>query len=146
MNEAVKFIFLMIMGAVVAVLLYWIFFGTVTIGTSDANGNVVGEETAGADASGFYFKSHWDGVLMYSARAIETPISAYYYYYCYLPTVYNNLNLDAELSADTDGAQTITKPDNMVVINTTPSDLEDVNTDIYNVDNGTRFCYNTQFQ
>lgn len=142
MNETVKFVFLVLMGAVIAALLYWIFFGTVTLSSTDASGiHHAGEETVGQDASGFYFKSHWDGVLMYASRAIETPISAYYYYYCYLPTAYNNLYMDAELSGATPNAGDFS------ALTKLGSDLSVDTTYVYTVDESTstRYRYTTGF-
>lgn len=132
MNETVKFVFLVLMGAIIAALLYWIFFGTVALS---------GDDTVGQDASGFYFKSHWDGALMYASRAIETPISAYYYYYCYLPTAYNNLYMDAELSGTTPDAS------NFSDLTKLGSDLSIDTTDVYTVDESTstRYRYTTGF-
>lgn len=146
MNETIKFIFLMLMGAIIAALLYWIFFGTVTLSSTDASGTYhAGEETAGEDASGFYFKSHWDGALMYASRAIETPISAYYYYYCYLPTAYNNLYMDAELCSDDNGQVSFLDAGNFLDLTKLGSDLSTDTTDVYDMKQSSRYRYSTGF-
>ena len=113
----------MLMGAIIAALFYWIFFGTVSLN---------GDETVGKDASGFYFKSHWDGILTYASRAIETPISQYYYLYCYLPTAYNNLYVDVELSKDSSGTAKILGYNNFLDLSSLPSNLENESTELYN--------------
>lgn len=50
-------------------------------------------------ASGFFglSNSRSDGSLMYVARAVETPISNYYYNYCYIPTVHMEDGVDKAL-------------------------------------------------
>lgn len=143
MNEAVKFVFLMLMGAVVAFLLYVLFFGTVSLDGTELSGTSTGHESTWFAG---YTNTHNDGVLMYASRAIETPISAYYYYYCYLPTIYNNLSMDVELSKNSDGNSTIIDANNQALINQTDSDLSDVSTEPYSLESGSRFRYSTHFK
>ena len=69
MNDLVKNAFLMIMGATVAVILYWVFFG---------NGV-------------------WRGVIWFAADAVESSISRYYYEFCYLPNAHVNDYMDESL-------------------------------------------------
>ena len=135
----------MIMGAVVAVLLYWVFFGTVTLTDSKTT---VGEEKAGdVNSSNLPFKQHWYGALMYASRAIETPISAYYFENCYLPTIYNNFYIDKELGVLDDSKITIY--DNMKSVN---NDLSGIDTDSFTEDAPSessyddRYIYNTGFK
>lgn len=146
MNSTVKFVFLMIMGAIVAIFLYWLFFGTV---------GLTGQEMAGqTDATGKYqMTNHFDGILMNSARIIETPISAYYYYYCYLPVLYNNVYVDKELSGNANLVNTrdfvaLVRPNGVDNIR---SNLADSTYDIYtipdnNVDSRSLKIYDTNFQ
>lgn len=143
MNETVKFVFLMLMGAVVAFLLYVLFFGTVSLDGTELSGTSTDQERTWFAG---YTDTHNDGVLMYASRAIETPISAYYYYYCYLPTIYNNLSMDVELSKDSGGNSTIIDANNQALINQTDSDLSDVSTEPYSLESGSRFRYSTPFQ
>ena len=145
MNEAVKFVFLMLMGAVVAFLLYVLFFGTVSLDGTELAGTGTDQERTWFDG---YTDTHNDGALMYASRAIETPISAYYYYYCYLPTLYSNYSMDVELSKDSGGQSTILDANNQGVIDQTDSDLSDVTTEPYHLDDKTkvaRYRYSTYF-
>lgn len=143
MNEAVKFVFLMLMGAVVAFLLYVLFFGTVSLDGTELAGTSTDQERTWFAG---YTDTHNDGVLMYASRAIETPISAYYYYYCYLPTLYNNYSMDVELSKDSGGNSTILDASNQGVIDQTDSDLSNVLTEPYSLKSGTRWRYSTPFK
>lgn len=143
MNETVKFVFLMLMGAVVAFLLYVLFFGTVSLDGTELAGTSTDQERTWFDG---YTDTHNDGVLMYASRAIETPISAYYYYYCYLPTLYSNYSMDVELSKDSGGNSAISDAINQDKINQTDSDLSDVSTEPYSLTNGARYRYSTPFK
>lgn len=96
-NSLVKNVFLMLMGSTVALILYFVFFGV----------NMAPYGT-------------WEGVLWWSARAVETPISRYYYEYCYLPNVYSSYYVDEAL----DGARIVSD------IQDTPADLSSVD-DLY---------------
>lgn len=88
MNNLVKNVFLLIMSVTVAMILYMVFFGTVGF-----NGNsLVGEKIGNIEQT-----SSWNGVIWYMARAIETPISRYYYEYCYLPNIHQNDYVDEAL-------------------------------------------------
>ena len=145
MNEAVKFVFLMLMGAVVAFLLYVLFFGTVSLDGTELAGTSTDQERTWFDG---YTDTHNDGVLMYASRAIETPISAYYYYYCYLPTLYSNYSMDVELSKDSGGNSTILDAISQDKINQTDSDLSNASTEPYHLDDKTkvaRYRYSTYF-
>lgn len=75
MHKLVKNVFLMLLGCVVALILYFVFFGV----NLTPYGN-------------------WEGLIYYSARAIETPISRYYYEYCYLPSMHSNDAIDKALN------------------------------------------------
>lgn len=79
MEKFVKNIFLTMMGVVVAMLLYFAFFGFHLSGDSYYSGN------------------EWEGALWYAGRAIETPLSRFYYEYCYLPTVNRDNAVDSAL-------------------------------------------------
>ena len=145
MNEAVKFVFLMIMGAVVAFLLYVLFFGTVSLDGTELAGTSTDQERTWFDG---YTDTHNEGALMYASRAIETPISAYYYYYCYLPTLYSHYSMDVELSKDKSGQSTILDAINQDKINQTDSDLSNVSTEPYRLDikgKVERYRYTTHF-
>lgn len=83
MNKLVKDVFLMLLGVVVALVLYVLLFGT-----QNFDGNTV---------DGVTVYNRWDGALWTAARAVETPIARYYYEYCYLPTVRSTDYIDTEL-------------------------------------------------
>lgn len=88
MNNLVKNAFLVIMGVTVAMILYLVLFGTY-----DLNGNsLVGTKTGNITQV-----SEWKGVLWYAAEAMETPISRYYYEYCYLPNLHKDDYVDEAL-------------------------------------------------
>lgn len=95
MTNLVKNVFLTIMGVTVAMILYLVFFGT----TSLDGRSLVGTKTGNIEQ-----RSEWQGVLWYMARVIETPISRYYYEYCYLPNIHQNDYVDEALGGtyDTD--------------------------------------------
>lgn len=97
MHKLVKNVFLMILGVTVALILYFVFFGV----------NLAPYGT-------------WEGLIYHSARAIETPISRYYYEYCYLPSIHSNDAVDSALG----GTSTVSN------IQQTPSDLN-YGVDIY---------------
>ena len=141
MNEAVKFVFLMLMGAVVAFLLYVLFFGTVSLDGTELAETSTDQERTWFDG---YTDTHNEGALMYASRAIETPISAYYYYYCYLPTLYSNYSMDVELSKDSGGISAISDAISQDKINQTDSDLSNVSTEPYSLKSGAR--YSTPFK
>lgn len=89
MNSMVKNVFLTLAGAVAAAVLYVLLFGAV---------NLEGEQIATPDVAGFsYNLSNWKGALWYAAEFIETPISMYYYNYCYTPNVHANDYVDDQL-------------------------------------------------
>ena len=143
MNEAVKFVFLMLMGAVVAFLLYVLFFGTVSLDGTELAETSTDQERTWFDG---YTDTHNEGALMYASRAIETPISAYYYYYCYLPTLYSNYSMDVELSKDSGGISAISDAISQDKINQTDSDLSNVSTEPYSLKSGARYRYSTPFK
>lgn len=76
MNSLVKNVFLMIMGVVVAMVLYVAFFGIDAVSDTNFSPGVK------VDAD-----SNWQGILWIAAKRIETPISYYYHAYCYTPNV-----------------------------------------------------------
>lgn len=69
MTSMVKNVFLMLMGAVVAVTLYFIFFGQGT----------------------------WEGLLWFATRQFEVPCALHYYEYCYLPNIRQSDGVDEAL-------------------------------------------------
>ena len=79
LNSFVKTVFLAMMGAVLAYILFVVFFGN---RVRLFGGNVAGD---------------WDGVLHYAALAMEEPIAKYYYDNCYLPTAHQNDGVDIAL-------------------------------------------------
>lgn len=88
MLDIVKNVFLVIMGVTVAMFLYLALFGT-----NDLNGNsLVGTKTGNVEQN-----TAWQGAIWYMARAIENPISRYYFQYCYLPNVHQNDYVDEAL-------------------------------------------------
>lgn len=86
MNKLVKDVFLMLLGVVVALVLYVLLFGT-----QNFEGNTV---------DGVTVYNRWDGALWFAARAVERPIARYYYEYCYLPQIRSTDYVDAELGCN----------------------------------------------
>ena len=88
-EQFVKAVFLTIMGSTVALFLYWIIFG-------QSLGNY----------SPFFVSDpnteKWEGVLFYAAEAVETPISRYYYDYCYTPSIMEYSYMDSYLGLKVD--------------------------------------------
>ena len=84
MNEFVKALFLTLLGTTVALVLYYVFFGQVRTGGVGLFRSSTSNES-------------WKGLMFYAAEAIETPISMYYYNYCYLPTALEYSYLDRDL-------------------------------------------------
>ena len=74
MSRTLKNVFLMLACTIVALLLYFIFFGV--------------------DLPAY---GKWEGLIWFSARAIEQPISRYYYEYCYLPNIHSSDYVDEAL-------------------------------------------------
>ena len=72
-EKFVKNVFLMLMGTIVALLLYRAFFG---------------QHSGGIE---------WKGALMFAAEAIEQPISRYYFEYCFLPNIHSTDAIDRQL-------------------------------------------------
>lgn len=69
LNQMVRDAFFAIMFALIAYILYAIFFG----------------------------QGAWEGALWYGARMVERPIANYYYSYTYVPNVHSGDYLDIEL-------------------------------------------------
>lgn len=123
-NKLVKDVFVAIACAITAFVLYMIFFGT-----KDLNGNAIAGENP------------FEGVLWFAARKVETPIGAYYYNYCYLPTIYNNMSMDTELAKTT--STTIPSASTIDMFHTNTK-LSDESYDIYNLGtSGTNGYYST---
>ena len=96
MHRVLKEVFLMLLCCTVALILYFIFFGV----------NLAPYGT-------------WEGLISYSARAVETPIARYYYEYCYLPNIHANDSIDEALG----GTSTVSN------LFQTPADLSSSGTD-----------------
>lgn len=88
MNNLVKTVFLVIIAVTVAMILYMVFFGTV---------NFNGDSLVGTKTGNIEQTNEWQGVLWFMARAVETPISRYYFEYCYLPNIHQNDYVDEAL-------------------------------------------------
>lgn len=84
------------MGAVVATLLYLIFFGT-----TDLAGNSSMQVNNGSHV--MKFTSEWKGVLFYMAEAVQTPTAKYYYDYCFNPSIHSTDYLDLSLGCEIQG-------------------------------------------
>jgi hypothetical protein len=92
MNSVVKNVFLLIMGVVVAMILYLVLFGT-----QGLNGNSLQNTYTGSIK-----ETHsWQGAIWFMARSVENPISRYYYEYCYLPSMHSNDYVDKALGGTT---------------------------------------------
>lgn len=89
----------MLMGAVVATVLYFILFGTTNL-----NGDTVLKTSNASHA--LTFVSEWKGALWYMANAVEQPVSRYYYYYCFAPSIHSTDYLDVSLGCKVFGEDT----------------------------------------
>lgn len=78
MSNLIKNVFFTLMAVIIAVILYFIFFGT----------------TTRVDSTTYEIQDNWKGALFYAAENVETSISRYYYMYCFLPTVQLNDRTD----------------------------------------------------
>ena len=95
-ENMVKNVFLALMGAIVAIILYLIMFGW---GNGDYRFLSTGGTSSDVNSSvGAYVnKSQFDGVVFIAARNIEGSIARYYYEYCYLPNAHVNDGYDMAL-------------------------------------------------
>ena len=85
MNRFVKNVFLTLMGAVVAFVLYLILFGfTSWGGTAISTADIPTVNTSGT----------WRGVIFYMTAAVESNMSRYYHQYCYVPSVLKYMDID----------------------------------------------------
>lgn len=95
-ENTVKNVFLALMGAIVAVILYLIMFGW---GNGDyrflSTGVIKSDVNTGVGAN--VNKTQFDGVIFIAARNIEGSIARYYYEYCYLPNAHVNDGYDMAL-------------------------------------------------
>lgn len=114
MNGLVKNVFLLIMGTTVAYVLYFILFGYI-----GWNGQQMDIDMA---STGYRSMARWKGALWYAAEMVETPISRYYYMYCYLPNIHMNDYVDENLGG------TLKEGD----IFKTPTNLKSVDSDLMN--------------
>ena len=89
MNNTVKNVFLMLMGTVVAVVLYYIFFGSVNLAGDDLKDMSTGQQQLQG--------TEWMGLIHYMSASVELSMSRYYYEYCYLPAIHKNDALDVDL-------------------------------------------------
>lgn len=71
MRDMVKSVFLLMMASTVALLLWFALFGQSSTG--------------------------WKGALYYACTSVEQGIAAYYYYYCYVPSVHATDSVDKAL-------------------------------------------------
>lgn len=79
MHTFVKNCFYILGVSTLALMLYYVFFGTIKNG------------------------GNWEGALYYSARQVENPIGAYYFNYCYVPSTHSTDYLDVELGCKVNG-------------------------------------------
>lgn len=113
-ENMVKNVFLALMGAIVAIILYLIMFGWGNdanrfLSNKDTNKTNINKE-AGAQVD----SSKFEGVIFLAAHNIEGSIARYYYEYCYLPNAHVNDGYDMALGY-------ISAKD--ISYQTTPSDL-----------------------
>lgn len=126
MIRMVKDVFLVIIGVTVAMILYLVLFGTY-----DLDGNsLVGTKTGNIEQT-----KEWQGVIWYMARSIETPISRYYFEYCYIPSVHQNDYVDEVLG----GTKYVSYYDGN--LQHTKTDLSNNSKDFYNFTSGTNGIY-----
>ena len=99
MNKMVKDVFLVLMGVIVALILYYIFFGA-----TNWTGNKINEIGSGTQAT-YRTDGQWMGLISYMSASVELSLSRYYYDYCYIPSVHSNDAIDIDLvrGDDTDG-------------------------------------------
>lgn len=91
MDKMVKHVFTFLMWVTIAWLLYLVFFGTYSLQGRDMTSD-------GAAYTGNIDQTvAWEGVLWHAAKAIENPISKYYYEFCYLPNIHASDYVDEAL-------------------------------------------------
>lgn len=98
MSKLVKEVFLLMMSVMIAMTMYYVFFGQ---------------------------ENKWEGVLYWSTRQVEVPISSYYYKYCYTPNAHNTDYLDMQLGCRLYGKTRQSQ------ITTTDYESHDINDDSY---------------
>jgi len=129
MDKLVRIVFGMIAGAIAAAMLYALFFGTGTkrsdwFGGATPNNNLAQKVTDNGgtmqeDGVEVGNNQGYEGAWYYTCKAFEQPMSAYYYKFCYVPEVLNDLYVDNAL-----GLTYSFSTSNMdTAINTVPADL-----------------------
>lgn len=91
MNKMVKDVFLVLMGVIVALILYYIFFGA-----TNWNGTSIDHIGDGTQAN-YSVDTQWMGLVSYMSASVELSMSRYYYEYCYVPSVHSNDAFDLDL-------------------------------------------------
>jgi hypothetical protein len=81
MTRLIRDVFIVLGCSILALTLYVLFFGTTNL-----NGNTITGVTG-----------TWKGALFYASDAVETGISKYYYYYCFLPSYLGEYETDKVL-------------------------------------------------
>ncbi len=104
MPNLVKEVFMLIFAVTIASLLYVIFFGTGEI-LAPMNSATGTYQEGTVQKAGFEQGSNarWEGLIYYTARAIENPIGSFYYNFCYVPSVHNTDYLDVEMGCSVFG-------------------------------------------
>ena len=85
----VKNLFLTLMGAFAALIMYYVMFGQMN--TGDGRGLFNAQPS----------NEKWQGAIFFAANAMQGPIGMYYYDHCYLPSMLDYRYLDTLLGYDT---------------------------------------------
>jgi hypothetical protein len=93
----------------IAFVLYWLFFGITATRLSNGGTRqqVDVSDESNAVKNMIQGLEDWEGLLFFTARQMENSIGAFYYKYCYLPSVYNTAYLDMELGARVNGVSSM---------------------------------------
>ena len=98
MDKYVKNVFLVLLYATIAFLFYFIFFGNFSLRGDSRDGRVNNYTVKAGDSS------QWRGVLFIASENVEISIADYYYKYCYLPSVLDDIYVDEALGASLKGS------------------------------------------
>lgn len=98
MDSFVKHVFTFLLWVSIAWIMYLVLFGTYSLN---------GEEIAVGDTAytgNTTQSTAWKGVLWSMALSVESPLSGYYYDFCFIPNVHANDYVDAALGASPSGS------------------------------------------
>ncbi len=114
MNGMVKNVFLMLLGTVVAIILYLIFFGWGT-GTTDGLFRTDGNMSSNINGGTYVASDTWRGLIYYAGEAVETSISSYYYTYGFMPVAHRTDDVDNLIGMVNSGSDVATFKSNCLL-------------------------------